>query len=82
MFKNLIAYRIAPGWQPDLTALEDALAKNPVRELIEAGMMPTIVEDLDQEDIYSYKSRTQKKVESFTAKINPHVVSWGYPGEK
>lgn len=29
MFKNLIAYRIAPGWQPDLTALEDALAKTP-----------------------------------------------------
>ena len=57
----------------EILILEDALVKNPVRELIEAGMMPTIVEDLDQEDIYSYKSRAQKKVESFTAKINPHV---------
>ena len=24
MFKNIIAYRIAEGWQPDLTAVEEA----------------------------------------------------------
>ncbi|WP_404301051.1 recombination-associated protein RdgC [Alicycliphilus denitrificans] len=32
MFKNLIVYRIAPGWQADLTALEEALAKTPFQE--------------------------------------------------
>lgn len=32
MFKNLIVYRIAEGWQSDLTALEEALAKTPFVE--------------------------------------------------
>jgi recombination associated protein RdgC len=26
VFKNMIVYRIAPGWQAELTALEEALA--------------------------------------------------------
>ncbi|BEU94369.1 recombination-associated protein RdgC [Acidovorax sp. DW039] len=32
MFKNLIVYRIAPGWQADLTQVEEALAKTPFTE--------------------------------------------------
>ncbi|WP_313311134.1 recombination-associated protein RdgC [Pulveribacter sp.] len=32
MFKNIIVYRIAQGWQPDLTAVEEALAKTPFAE--------------------------------------------------
>jgi recombination associated protein RdgC len=32
VFKNLIVYRIAPGWQADLTQLEEALAKTPFQE--------------------------------------------------
>ncbi len=32
MFKNIIAYRIAEGWQPDLTAVEEALAALPFAE--------------------------------------------------
>ena len=32
MFKNLIVYRIAPGWQADLTQLEEALARTPFQE--------------------------------------------------
>ncbi|MCZ8092748.1 MAG: recombination-associated protein RdgC [Acidovorax sp.] len=32
MFKNLIVYRIAPGWQADLTLVEEALAKSPFME--------------------------------------------------
>ncbi len=32
MFKNLIVYRIAPGWQADLTQVEEALAKAPFME--------------------------------------------------
>lgn len=32
MFKNVIVYRIAPGWQLDLTLLEEALQKLPFTE--------------------------------------------------
>jgi len=32
VFKNIIVYRIAQGWQPDLTAVEEALAKTPFAE--------------------------------------------------
>ena len=32
MLKNLIVYRIAPGWQADLSALEAALAQTPFAE--------------------------------------------------
>lgn len=32
MFKNMILYRIAAGWQGDLQALEDALARTPFTE--------------------------------------------------
>jgi hypothetical protein len=54
--------------------LKDALAKNPVRELIEAGLMPTIVEDVEiDDDIYSYKSKFIKRMDSLGDKINPDV---------
>ena len=32
MFKNMIVYRIAPGWQVDLAQVEDALTKAPFAE--------------------------------------------------
>ncbi|MDU7587624.1 MAG: recombination-associated protein RdgC [Acidovorax sp.] len=32
MFKNMIVYRIAPGWQADLVQVEEALAKAPFME--------------------------------------------------
>jgi hypothetical protein len=55
--------------------LEDALDRNPVKELVEAGLMPTIVEDIDPEDdIYSYKSHLVRKVEGYTDKLNPTLV--------
>lgn len=36
--------------------LEDAIARNPTTPLIEAGLMPTIVEDLDADTELQYKS--------------------------
>jgi hypothetical protein len=55
--------------------LEDALARNPVRQLIDAGLMPTIVEDVAaDDDMYSFKGRFTRKVDEFTDKLNPHVV--------
>ena len=42
---------------------EDSLNRNPLRKYIEAGLLPTAVEDLESiEDDYSYKSKLIKKV--------------------
>lgn len=58
-----------------IVRLTDAIARNPVKPLIDAGLMPTIVEDVAaDEDIYSYKSRFVKWTEQATNKLNPHVV--------
>lgn len=57
-----------------IARLQDALARNPVRELIEAGLMPTIVEDAAaDEDVYSYKSQLVKNVDDLTSKLHPGV---------
>lgn len=55
--------------------LEDGLARNPIRPLIDAGLMPTIVEDVSvDEDGYSYKSRFTKKIDDTVDAINPHIL--------
>ena len=47
--------------------LEDSLARNPVKPLIDAGLFQTIVEDVNQvDDPYSYKSKLTEYVESKT----------------
>jgi hypothetical protein len=62
----------------EIVRLKDSLARNPVRELIEAGLMPTIVEDVAaEEDIYSYKSALARKTERFTQKLNPNILAAG-----
>lgn len=62
----------------EIVRLKDSLARNPVRELIEAGLMPTIVEDVAaEEDIYSYKSALARKTERFTEKLNPNILAAG-----
>ncbi len=57
--------------------LEDALARNPVHTLIaEAGLMPTIVEDIDMsEDIYSFKSALARKVDKVAERVPSPVVN-------
>lgn len=62
----------------EIVRLKDSLARNPVRELIDAGLMPTIVEDVAaEEDIYSYKSALARKTERFTDKLNPSIKAAG-----
>lgn len=57
-----------------IAVLEGQMARNPVRETMLAGMMPTIVEDVDAEDDpYSYKSRLQKRVDKYTSRV-PNAV--------
>lgn len=66
--------------------LEDSITRNPVKELIDAGLMPTIVEDLGTaDDIYSYKNLLARKAEKYTNKINPTVkkgLEFAYVGQK
>jgi hypothetical protein len=60
----------------EMARLTDALERNPVKKLIEEGLMPTIVEDTSaDEDIYSYKSALTQKVDSLTDKLHPGVKS-------
>lgn len=57
-----------------IATLKDALDRNPVKELIDAGLMPTIVEDAAaEEDPYSYKSQFVETVDRVTNKLNPLV---------
>ena len=53
-----------------IAELENSLANNPVKELIDAGLFQTIVEDIDTgDDPFSYKSKLFKKTERLTANI-------------
>lgn len=61
-----------------IVILEDSLARNPVKDLIDKGLMPTIVEDVSgDEDIYSYKSKLSEKLEKYQSKLNPTVRNIG-----
>jgi hypothetical protein len=52
--------------------------RNPVRDLIDAGLMPTIAEDVAaDDDIYSYKAAFTKKIDSLAAGLNPNVREVG-----
>lgn len=60
-----------------IAVLEDDIAANPVRELVEAGAMSTIVEDIDgQIDPFSYKSKLTASLDARTQWI-PQVVKTG-----
>jgi len=60
----------------EILRLKDALAHNPVKELIDAGLMPSIVEDVSpDDDMYSYKSRLVHYVEGHTSSVNKQVMS-------
>ena len=62
----------------EVVRLKNEIERNPVKKLIDAGMMPTIVEDVAaDEDIYSYKTNLVQKTEAFTSKLNPQVLAAG-----
>lgn len=59
----------------EIIRLKDALEHNPVKELIDAGLMPSIVEDVSpDDDMYSYKSRLVHYVDDHSSKLNKHVL--------
>ena len=63
------------GIEDKIALLEDSLARNPVKELIDSGLMPSIVEDVAaEEDPYSYKSLLVRKIESVTEGVPQPLV--------
>lgn len=64
--------------QAEVVRLEDSLARNPIKQLIDSGLMPTIVEDIAmEEDVYSYKSQWSGWVDDKLSGMNPHVKTVG-----
>lgn len=76
-----VATGMAPAnAQQEIARLEDALARNPVHELVEAGLMSSIVEDVAADDAtnpYSYKSLLTRKAEAVTDKLPRMLVETG-----
>lgn len=62
--------------------LEDQLARNPLKDFIEAGTMPSIVDDVDTADTaYTYTSGLQQKISGVTDKIPASVrtaAKWAF----
>ena len=57
-----------------INQLEDAINTSPIKKLIDAGLRPSIVEDLtDIDDQYSYKSAFVDNMDKYVNKINPTV---------
>jgi hypothetical protein len=62
----------------EIARLKDLIARNPVKELMDAGLMPTIVEDIENEDdIYSYKSAFSQKAERFVSRLPTPIKEAG-----
>ena len=58
----------------EIIRLRDAIDRNPVKELIDAGLMPSIVEDIaEEEDVFSYKTQLAERTEHLTNKLHPVV---------
>jgi len=65
-----------------IAELESAIHRNPVRGMIEAGLMPSIVEDVElDEEQFSYKSEFAESVEKYTKYVPgavKTVAGWVY----
>jgi hypothetical protein len=56
--------------EAEMVELRDRLARNPIKPLIDAGLLPTIVEDVEVDDNrYTYKAHLERKVDRFTSKV-------------
>lgn len=64
--------------EAEIVRLESELQKNPVKELIDAGLKPTLVEDVNMEDNeYSYKSQLTEWVNEKTDGWNKQMLDAG-----
>ena len=64
--------------EAEIVRLESEIQKNPVKELIDAGLKPTLVEDINMEDNeYSYKSQLVEWVNEKTSSWNKQMLDAG-----
>ena len=67
-----------PGMEAKMAKLKDAIARNPVKPLIDEGLMPSIIEDVSEDDdSYGYKSQFNRWVEGKTEKLPAQMLSVG-----
>lgn len=59
----------AGEYQRRISELKDFQARNPVAELIQAGLLPTIAEDLGQQDDYSLKDKAVSTLSRYTNSV-------------
>ncbi|EFR8087413.1 hypothetical protein H0088_004052 [Salmonella enterica] len=59
----------AGEYQRRISELKDFQARNPVAELIQAGLLPTIAEDLGQQDDYSLKDKAVSTLSRYTDSV-------------
>ena len=59
----------AGEYQRKISELKDFQARNPVAELIQAGLLPTIAEDLGQQDDYSLKDKAVSTLSRYTDSV-------------
>ena len=61
-----------------ILVLKDKIARNPVTELMDVGLMPTIVQDISfNDDTYAYDSNFVKNIKANVAALNPTVLNIG-----
>jgi len=61
-----------------ILVLKDKIARNPVTELMDSGLMPTIVQDVNiKDDTYAYDSNFVKNIKANVASLNPTVLNIG-----
>lgn len=65
--------KMADEYQRKISELKDSQARNPVADLIKAGLLPTIAEDLGQQDNYSLKDKLLNKIDEYTSGIPDSV---------
>lgn len=65
--------KMADEYQRKISELKDSQARNPVADLIKAGLLPTIAEDLGQQDSYSLKDKLLNKMDEYTSVIPDSV---------
>lgn len=65
--------KMADEYQRKISELKDSQARNPVADLIKAGLLPTIAEDLGQQDNYSLKDKLLNKMNEYTSGIPDSV---------
>ena len=65
--------KMADEYQRKISELKDSQARNPVADLIKAGLLPTIAEDLGQQDDYSLKDKLLTKMDEYTSSVPDSV---------